>query len=57
MQIPRDVPHPDTNTPVDFTNPLEIIVYIVIPVALFFAYFYFRRKSHKNLKDDEQQSA
>ncbi|MEL6810528.1 MAG: adenylosuccinate synthetase [Bacteroidota bacterium] len=46
-QIPRDVPHPDTNTPLDFTSPFEIIVYIVIPVVLIIGYLVLRKKRRK----------
>jgi len=46
-QIPTEVPHPDTNTPLDISNPFEIIVYIVIPVILIVLYFFLRKKRRR----------
>lgn len=51
FQIPTEVPHPDNNTPLDITNPFEIIVYIVIPIVLLLFYFVLRKKIYKN-KDE-----
>lgn len=53
LQIPTEVPHPDNNTPLDITNPFEIIVYIVIPIVLLVVYFFLRKKRHKNAEEDE----
>jgi len=46
-QLPTDVPNPANNTAIDFENPLEVIVYIVIPIALIIMYLYFRNRSRK----------
>lgn len=53
IQIPREVPHPDNNTPIDFSNPFDIIVYIVIPVLLLFLYFFLRKKRRKGANKEE----
>ncbi len=51
MQISTDVPNPDHNTPIDLTSPLEIIVYIVIPILLLVIYFWVRKKGKARSKD------
>ncbi|MAZ72550.1 MAG: adenylosuccinate synthetase [Flavobacteriaceae bacterium] len=33
-QIPTDVPHPDDNSPIDFTKTADILIYIVLPVII-----------------------
>lgn len=53
LQIPTEVPHPDNNTPLDVTNPFEIIVYIIIPIVLLVLYFFLRKKRHKNENEEE----
>ncbi len=47
-QIPKDVPHPVTNTKLDLSNPADLIIYIILPVILIILYFIWRRK--KNAK-------
>lgn len=48
-QIPKDVPHPSNNTPLDFSNPADIIIYIALPLlAGVFVWIWLRRKKkHK----------
>ncbi|GAB5399572.1 MAG: hypothetical protein Aureis2KO_11570 [Aureisphaera sp.] len=53
MQIPTDVPNPDNNSPIDLTSPLEIVVYIVIPLVMLAIYFWVRRKGKSAIKDQE----
>ncbi len=53
LQIPREAPHPDNNTPLDFSNPFEIIVYIVIPVLLIVLYFFLRKRKRANNPGDQ----
>ena len=50
-QIPTEVPHPDNNTPVDFSNPADIIIYIVLPVIVIILYFVWRRNARR--REDE----
>ena len=47
MQIPTGVPHPDDNTPLDLSNPADVIIYIVLPVIAFGLFFYWRWKRKK----------
>lgn len=44
-QIPRDVPNPSNNSKIDLSNPADLIIYIVIPIALVIFYFIWKRKS------------
>ncbi len=55
-QIPREVPHPDNNTPLDFSNPFEVIVYIVIPVLLLLLYFFLRKRRRNSANKEENDS-
>jgi len=57
MQIPREVPHPDNNTPLDVSNPFEVIVYIVIPIALLVFYFILRKKMRRDRKGEEENNS
>lgn len=50
-QIPTEVPHPDNNTPIDFSNPADIIIYIILPVIVIILYFIWRKNARK--KDDK----
>lgn len=51
MQIPRQVPHPSNNSPIDITNPWEIIIFIVIPIILLVIYFWSRKKGKRASTD------
>ena len=55
-QIPREVPHPDNNTPLDFSNPFELIVYIIIPIALIVLYFFLRKKRKAKQNNEEKNN-
>lgn len=45
-QIPEGVPHPDQNTPIDFSSWSDIIIYIILPGVLIIGYiiFVYRRR-------------
>ncbi|PKA84131.1 hypothetical protein ATE92_2301 [Ulvibacter sp. MAR_2010_11] len=45
-QIPKEVPHPDNNSPIDLSNPADIIIYIVLPL-IFVALYFIGRKYRK----------
>lgn len=47
LQIPTEVPKPDNNTPIDFSNPADIVIYVVIPVLLVILYLVLRKKNRK----------
>lgn len=43
-QIPKDVPHPDNNSPIDLSKPFDVIVFIILPIVIVFLYSIWRRK-------------
>ncbi|KAB1071359.1 adenylosuccinate synthetase [Tamlana haliotis] len=47
LQIPMGTPNPDDNQKVDLSNPVEIIVFIVIPIAIIALYIFWRGKKKK----------
>lgn len=53
LQIPTEVPHPDTNTPVNLSSTLEVVLYIVAPIVLIILYFYLRKKSRSATDKDD----
>jgi hypothetical protein len=44
FQIPREVPHPDNNSPLDFSNPADIIIYLILPAVFLILYLVVRKK-------------
>ncbi|MEZ4794063.1 MAG: adenylosuccinate synthetase [Flavobacteriaceae bacterium] len=55
MQIPTEVPKPDSNTPINLSNIWEVIVYIVIPLVLIVVYFWLRKKRWPTPEPNEAQ--
>ena len=53
VQIPREVPHPDNNTPLDLSDPADIIIYIAVPLIFLFLYLVMRKKRSKKEESDE----
>lgn len=45
VQIPQDIPH--QSEPVDFTSPLNILLYIVLPVIMVVYYYLWRKNQRK----------
>jgi hypothetical protein len=57
-QIPEGVPHPDDNTPIDFSSWSDIIIYIILPAVLitgyiFLAYYKRRKRQQGEGKNDQ----
>ncbi len=47
-QIPYHAPNPSKNSPLNFDNPADIILYIVIPaIAVILGYVAWRRKKKR----------
>ena len=46
-QKPTHSPNPQDNTPIDFNNLFDVIVFIVFPVGLFIGYFLWRKQVKK----------
>ncbi|RMB57327.1 adenylosuccinate synthetase [Dokdonia sinensis] len=54
MQIPTDVPKPHNNSPIDPSSPIELIVFIVLPILLIVTYIIVRkRRRDKRNKDKD----
>ena len=49
LQIPRQVPHPSNNQPIDLSKPEDVIIYIVLPL-FFVLLYYIGRKLENNKK-------
>ena len=47
-QRPTHSPNPQNNTPIDFNNLFDVIVFIVLPIAMFIFYFLWRKQEKKN---------
>lgn len=43
-QLPPGAQNPDDNYPVDFKDPFEVIVFIILPVLLIIGYILWNRK-------------
>lgn len=44
LQLPMGTPNPDDNQPLDFTDPFEVIVFIIIPVLAVVLYMLWKKK-------------
>jgi hypothetical protein len=47
IQIPREVPHPNNNTPIDISKLEDVIIYIVLPLAFVLLFFIGRKRSRR----------
>ncbi len=52
-QIPKGVPHPDQNEPVNTTT--EVLFYFVIPIVLIIIYFIWRRQVKKRTQQKKKE--
>lgn len=48
-QKPTEYPKP-SETPIDLSNPADIIIYIVLPLCAILLYFLYRRSRNKHKK-------
>lgn len=48
-QKPTQVPKP-SDTPIDLTNPADIIIYIVLPLCVILLFYFYWRKRNKTKK-------
>ena len=48
MQLPIGTPNPDNNSPIDLTNPFDVMVYIILPILVIVFYIIWRRKKRDN---------
>lgn len=48
-QIPYEVPKPANNTPIDLSNPADLIIYVILPiVVIILAIIAWRYKKNRN---------
>lgn len=47
LQLPIGTPNPDDNTALDFSDPFEVIVFIILPIACIIFYIIWRKKKGK----------
>jgi hypothetical protein len=47
-QIPRDVPHPNNNSPIDLQKPEDVIIFIILPIVFVILFFIGRKYQKKN---------
>lgn len=47
-QRPTHSPNPQDNTPIDFNNLFDVIVYIIMPIVMLIFYFLWRKQIKKN---------
>jgi len=45
MQLPPDLPKPSKNSPIDPSSPVELIVFIALPILLIIAYIVMRKRN------------
>ncbi|MEO6347800.1 MAG: adenylosuccinate synthetase [Aquaticitalea sp.] len=48
LQKPFGSPNPSDNNPIDFSNPFNVIVFIILPILLVIFYFYWKRKQKRD---------
>ena len=48
LQLPIGTRNPDDNSPIDFTNAFDVIVYIILPVLMIIFYIFWRKKKKKD---------
>ena len=52
MQLPTDIPQNQNNTPIDPSSPLELVVFIALPILLIVVYFIVRKRRKKENSQD-----
>ncbi|MGJ8665964.1 MAG: adenylosuccinate synthetase [Patiriisocius sp.] len=47
IQIPSGTPNPGDSNQLDFSNPFDLIVFIILPICIAIFYFIWRRNNKK----------
>ncbi|WP_299780884.1 adenylosuccinate synthetase [uncultured Formosa sp.] len=47
-QLPLGTPNPDDNTPIDFTDPFDVIVFVILPILMVIFYVIWKKKQKNN---------
>ena len=50
LQSPTSTPNPGDANTLDLSNPFELIVYIICPIAILIFYFLYRKQNRNNNK-------
>lgn len=48
LQIPSEIPHPDHNKALDFSNPMEVIFYLGTPIVIIICVVLLRKNKRKH---------
>ena len=48
LQLPPGTQNPDDNNPINLSNPIEVIVYIILPIVLVIGYLLWLRKKKRD---------
>lgn len=46
-QLPPGTQNPDDNFPIDFKDPFEVIVFVILPLLIIIGYILWKRKRNK----------
>jgi hypothetical protein len=47
IQTPSATPNPGDSSGLDLSNPFDLIVYIILPIAIFVFYLLYRKQNRK----------
>lgn len=48
QKVPDGLPTEADNTPIDFSNPFDVITFIVLPIVIVVFYIFWRRKRKRD---------
>ncbi|WP_242120499.1 adenylosuccinate synthetase [Aestuariivivens sediminicola] len=48
LQLPPGTRNPDDNAPLDFTDPFNVIMFIILPIAAVVLYIVWRKQKKKD---------
>ncbi|MAZ26275.1 MAG: adenylosuccinate synthetase [Cytophagaceae bacterium] len=51
MQVSQDVPNNSNNSPIDLSNPADLVIYIILPIVAIVLYIIWRKR--KKRRDDQ----
>ncbi|MAT89509.1 MAG: adenylosuccinate synthetase [Flavobacteriaceae bacterium] len=51
LQIPENVPHPDNNTPIDLSDPADLIIYVILPIVAVILVLLWMRKRKQDKRN------
>ncbi len=51
IQIPENVPHPDNNTPIDLSDPADLIIYVILPIVAVILVLLWMRKRKQDKRN------